>query len=195
MTNAHPSRIVSLQPSVTVILDRLNSLDLLVACTPYCQAVCAEVNDGSRLIVKDSWSSQSAEILAAQPDLVIASVPYQAASIAEILKSGTPVLALAPHSLADIYRDIAMIAGIIGRFERADAVIPAEAGPVEWYLQGGGRNPQEQTRVAWSILLSAEAKINAPDRGGRTFGGDRELLGALCKRPPGRHPPRHACRS
>jgi hypothetical protein len=42
MTNAHASRrIVSLQPSVTVILDRLNSLDLLVASTRYCQAVCA----------------------------------------------------------------------------------------------------------------------------------------------------------
>ena len=50
-------RIVSLQPSVTVILDRLNSLDLLVACTRYCQAVCTGVNDGSRLIVKDSWST------------------------------------------------------------------------------------------------------------------------------------------
>jgi iron complex transport system substrate-binding protein len=109
-------RIVSLQPSVTVILDRLNSLDLLVACTRYCQAVCTEVNDGSRLIVKDSWSSQSAEILAAQPDLVIASVPYQAASLAEILKAGVPVLALTPHSLADIYRDIAMIAGVIALF-------------------------------------------------------------------------------
>jgi hypothetical protein len=58
MTNAQPPhQIVSLQPSVTVILERLNSLDLLVACTRYCQAVCADVNDGSRLIVKDSWSS------------------------------------------------------------------------------------------------------------------------------------------
>jgi ABC-type Fe3+-hydroxamate transport system substrate-binding protein len=132
ITNAHPPRrIVSLQPSVTVILDRLNSLDLLVACACYCQAVCAEVNDGSRLIVKDSWSSQSAEILAAQPDLVIASVPYQAASLAEILKTGTPVLALAPHNLADIYRDIAMIAGIIGRFERAEAVIGAMQAEIE----------------------------------------------------------------
>jgi iron complex transport system substrate-binding protein len=132
MTNAPPSRrIVSLQPSVTVILDRLNSLDLLVACTRYCQAVCTGVNDGSRLIVKDSWSSQSTEILAAQPDLVIASVPYQAASLAEILKTGIPVLALAPHTLADIYRDIAMIAGIIGRFERAEAVICAMQAEIE----------------------------------------------------------------
>ena len=104
---------------------------MLVACTCYCQAVCAEVNDGSRLIVKDSWNSQSAEIVAARPDLVIASVPYQATSLAEILKTGTPVLALAPHSLADIYRDIAMIAGIIGRFERAEAVICAMQAEIE----------------------------------------------------------------
>ena len=132
MTNAYPaSRIVSLQPSVTVILDRLNSLDLLVACTRYCQEVCTGVNDGSRLIVKDSWSSQSAEILDARPDLVIASVPYQAASFAEILKTGIPVLALAPHTLADIYRDIAMIAGIIGRCERAEAVIAAMQSEIE----------------------------------------------------------------
>jgi hypothetical protein len=78
MTNTQPSRrIVSLQPSVTVILDRLNSLDLLVACTRYCQAVCAEVNDGSRLIVKDSWSSQSSEIVAAQPDLRTTTAEHQ----------------------------------------------------------------------------------------------------------------------
>jgi iron complex transport system substrate-binding protein len=70
-----------------------------------------------RLVVADSWSSKAAEMLAARPQLVIASVPYQMESVAEILRAGISFLGLAPHTLADIYRDIAMIAGIVGRPE------------------------------------------------------------------------------
>ena len=109
-----PQRIVSLQPSASVILDALGARDRLVACTKYCEEVLPGISQG-RLVVADSWSSQAAEILAAQPDLVIASVPYQLESVAEILKAGLPFLGLAPKTLADIYRDITMIAGIIGQ--------------------------------------------------------------------------------
>lgn len=111
-----PQRIVSLQPSASVILDALGARDRLVACTKYCEEVLPGISEG-RLVVADSWSSKAAEILGARPDLVIASVPYQLESVAEILKSGVPFLGLAPRTLADIYRDIGMIAGVIGRPE------------------------------------------------------------------------------
>jgi len=117
-----PRRIVSLQPSASVILDAMGARDLLVACTKYCEEVLPGISTG-RLLVADSWTSKSAEILAARPDLVIASVPYQLDSVGEILKAGIPFLGLAPKSLADIYRDIAMIAGVIGRPENAVDVI------------------------------------------------------------------------
>ena len=55
--------------------------------------------------------------MAAKPDLVIASVPYQLESVAEILKSGVPFLGLAPKSLDDIYKDIMMIARVVSSEE------------------------------------------------------------------------------
>src|SRR5215472_12915023 len=107
-----PQRVASLQPSITVTLRDLGLLDRLVACTKYCADVCPEVGDGSRLIVSDSWTAQAQQILASKPDLVLASVPYQLEAVAEILKSGVRFLGLAPHTLNDIYCDIAAIAGV-----------------------------------------------------------------------------------
>src|SRR6185369_13840172 len=118
-----PKRIVSLQPSATVTLHALGLLDLVVACTKYCADVVPEVRDGKGLIVQDSWTAQAAQILAAKPDLVIASVPYQEQAVIEILKAGLPFLALSPHSLADVYSDMAMIAGIVGHPDRAAELI------------------------------------------------------------------------
>ena len=104
-----PRRVVSLQPSATVILRDLGHLASLVACTKYCAEVCPEVTQAKIAIVADSWTAQSRQIADARPDLVIASVPYQEKALAEILKSGARFLGLAPKSLDDIYADIAAI--------------------------------------------------------------------------------------
>ncbi len=125
-----PRRIVSLQPSATVILDALGARDCLVACTRYCEEVLPGISQG-RVVVADSWSSKAGEILAAKPELVIASVPYQLESVAEILKSGIPFLGLAPRTLADIYRDMGMIAGIVGRPECGVEVITSMQNAVD----------------------------------------------------------------
>jgi iron complex transport system substrate-binding protein len=117
-----PHRIVSLQPSATVILAAIGKLDFVVACTKYCADVCPEVASG-RTIVADSWTAKSEEILAARPDLVIAAVPYQEKAVAEILKSGARFLGLAPKNLDDIYSDIACIAGILGAPDCGEQVI------------------------------------------------------------------------
>jgi iron complex transport system substrate-binding protein len=101
----------------------LGLLDRLVACTKYCADVCPEVADGARVIVADSWMAQSRQILAARPDLVLASVPYQLEAVAEILKAGVRFLGLAPRLLADIYADIAAIASIMGASDRGQSVI------------------------------------------------------------------------
>jgi iron complex transport system substrate-binding protein len=126
-----PQRIVSLQPSATSILARLGLLDRVVACTRYCRDVCPDIAARPHMIVADSWSAQSAQILAAKPDLVIASVPYQLEAVAEILKAGVPFLALSPHTLRDVYADIAKIAALIGAPDRAAALIAAMQKEVE----------------------------------------------------------------
>jgi iron complex transport system substrate-binding protein len=117
-----PQRVVSLQPSATVILRDLGKLDCLVACTKYCVEVCPEVR-GKTAIVADSWTAQGRQISVLRPDLVIAAVPYQEKAVAEILKAGARFLGLAPKSLADIYGDIALIGGIMGTREGGLRVI------------------------------------------------------------------------
>src|SRR6476469_4166304 len=118
-----PRRVVCLQPSATVILAAIGRLDRIVACTRHCTDVCPEVRGGERTVVADSWTAQSRQILAARPDLVIGAVPYQEKAVVEILKAGIRFLGLAPKTLADIYTDIATIAGAVGANEAGQAVI------------------------------------------------------------------------
>src|ERR1700691_4266041 len=124
MSSHHtPRRIACLQPSATVILAAIGELDRVVACTKYCAEVVPEVTAQPRTILADSWTANAEQIIAAHPDLVIASVPYQEKAVIEILKSGTPFLGFAPKSLADIYADIAIIAGAVGASDRGEEVI------------------------------------------------------------------------
>lgn len=118
-----PRRVVSLQPSATVILRDLGKLDALIACTKYCLDVCPELKDAQIAVVADSWTAQSQQIGDLRPDLVIASVPYQEKAIAEIMKSGARFLGLAPKSLEDIYGDISVIAAVMGVAAAGDVII------------------------------------------------------------------------
>ncbi|MGA8528968.1 MAG: ABC transporter substrate-binding protein [Acidobacteriaceae bacterium] len=116
-------KIASLQPSISIILDRLGRLDALVACTRYCIAAVPALREQPIAVVHDSWSTQAEELLASRPDLVIASVPYRQESLAEILKAGCPILALAPHSLADIENDIRLIASLTNVIPEGESLI------------------------------------------------------------------------
>lgn len=122
-TSHTPHRIACLQPSATVILNAVGELDRVVACTKYCADVVPQVVSPARAILADSWVADCQQILAVQPDLVIAAVPYQEKAVIEILKSGTRFLGLAPKSLADIYTDIAIIAGAVEATDRGEEVI------------------------------------------------------------------------
>ena len=124
MPSSHtPRRIACLQPSATVILAAIGELDRVVACTKYCADVVPEIALRPRTILADSWTANAEQIIATQPELVIASVPYQEKAVIEILKSGTSFLGLAPKTLADIYADIAVIAGAVGASARGEELI------------------------------------------------------------------------
>ena len=124
-----PQRIVSLQPSATHILDCLGLGERIVACTRHCLQLCPQLSD--RMLLKDSWSAESGEIIAARPDLVIAAVPFQSAAVIEILKAGVRLLALAPRKLADIYGDISVLAHLFGCAEQGENVITAMQAEIE----------------------------------------------------------------
>src|SRR5260370_14348950 len=124
MSSSHaPRRIASLQPSATVILATVGELQRVVACTKYCADVVPEVSTSSRTIIADSWTANNKEIVAANPDLVIAAVPYQERAVSEILNSRTRFLRLAPKTLSDIYTHIATIAGTVAPSDPAAHVI------------------------------------------------------------------------
>jgi iron complex transport system substrate-binding protein len=126
-----PVRIASLQPSATVILSALGELDRVVACTKYCADVVPEVANSSRAILADSWTASAEEIIAVHPDLVIAAVPYQEKAVCEILKAGARFLGLAPKTLADIYTDVATIAGTVAASDRGEQIIASMQDRIE----------------------------------------------------------------
>lgn len=101
----------------------LGLLDRLVACSKYCLDVCPEIAQTRCAIVEDSWTAKTAEILAAKPDLVLASVPYQLDSLAQIMKAGIPFLGFAPKCLADVFSNIAAIARMMGAEFRAHELV------------------------------------------------------------------------
>ncbi|HYU47566.1 MAG TPA: ABC transporter substrate-binding protein [Terriglobales bacterium] len=144
MPDRSPRRIACLQPSATVILASLGELDRVVACTKYCADVVPEVLQGNRRIIADSWSANASEILAAQPDLAIAAVPYQEKAVAEILKAGVRFLALAPRTLEDIYTDIALIASVVGAGDEAPRVISGMEGGIEEVRRKTGGLPKKR---------------------------------------------------
>jgi iron complex transport system substrate-binding protein len=120
-------RIASLQPSISITLAALGKLDTLCAVTKYCLEALPELGSCNLPILKDSWSFDKPgnleDLLATKPDLVLASVPYRVESLAAILKSGLPVLALAPHNLSDIANDIRLIASLVHATPQAESLL------------------------------------------------------------------------
>jgi len=98
-------------------------LGRIAACTKYCRDLCPDLESARCTIEEDSWSATAEEILAARPDLVIASVPYRIESLAEIMKTGVPCLCLSPKSLADVYQDMLHIARLMGEESRGLALV------------------------------------------------------------------------
>ena len=116
-----PRRVVSLQPSATVILAAIGKLDRLVACTRYCAEVCPEAAGDGHSILADSWTANASQIIAARPDLVIAAVPYQEKSVAEIMKAGSRFLGLAPTYTRFILGGVVFLAAAFWLWPRKSA--------------------------------------------------------------------------
>ncbi|MFL6442798.1 MAG: ABC transporter substrate-binding protein [Candidatus Sulfotelmatobacter sp.] len=171
----YPKRIACLQPSATVTLQTLGELDRVVACTRYCLDVVPEIAAREPLILADSWTANAAEILQAKADLVIASVPYQEKAVGEILKAGVRFLGLAPRTLADIYSDIATIAGAIGANQRGEDAIAAMQARVEGIRQRvkGESRPKVFCEEWGKPIIASQAWVaELVEAGGGSFVGE-----------------------
>jgi len=119
-------RIIALQPSISVTLAAFGKLHHVVACTRWCVDQVHGLAERNLPILPDSWSAtkeELAELKPLHPDLILASVPYRLESITAILQQGTPVLALSPKNLADIYADTRLLASLVNATENAEALV------------------------------------------------------------------------
>ncbi len=175
-TGVRPLRIAALQPSISIVLKDLHCLDLVVACTRYCIDAVPELADLPVQVIHDSWSAKTGEILASQPNLVLASVPYRMDALAAILKAGVAVLTLAPHTLADIYADIALLGGIVHRADRAADIIASmqsELAAIEQRVSASsGDTPLVYCEEWGKPLIHSQAWVDelVAVAGGRGFG-------------------------
>lgn len=113
-------RIVSLAPSATSILCAIGAKKTLVGVTKWCPDV-APVTDLPKL--GDCWHMESVdEVLRLKPTLVIGSVPYKQETVAKLLEHPLNFLAMNPRTLADVYADIRMLGGIVGRAKAAETL-------------------------------------------------------------------------
>lgn len=113
-------RIVSLAPSATSILCALGTKKTLVGVTKWCAEV-APVGNLPKL--GDCWHMESIdEIVQLKPTLVIGSVPYKQETVVKLLGQPLTFLAMNPRTLADVYVDIRLLGGIVGRAKSAEAL-------------------------------------------------------------------------
>src|SRR6184192_4211109 len=121
-TNREESiRIVSLAPSATSILCAIGANRALVGVTKWCADV-APVNNLPKL--GDCWHMESMdEIVRLKPTLVIGSVPYKQETVGKLLEQPLNFLAMNPRTLADVYADIRLLGGIVGRAKAAEALV------------------------------------------------------------------------
>jgi iron complex transport system substrate-binding protein len=64
-----------------------------------------------------------ADIVKLRPTLVIGSVPYKPETVGKLLEQPLNFLAMNPRSLADVYTDIRLLGGIVGRAAQAEALV------------------------------------------------------------------------
>jgi len=112
---------VSLAPSVTSILCALGAKPQLAGVTKWCAEV-APVEGLPKL--GDCWHMESVdEIVRLRPTLVIGSVPFKTETVENLLGRSFAFLALNPRSLADIKRDIRLLAGVTGRILAGEKLV------------------------------------------------------------------------
>ncbi len=139
-------RIASLQPSISLTLHHLQALDHLCAVTKYCLAAVPGLSARNLPVIHDSWSfgeSDQQTLLLARPELIIASVPYRLETLAAILKTGSPTLALAPRTLADVTHDILLIARQVDALPLAEKLVDQLESTIAEVLAKTARLPSQ----------------------------------------------------
>lgn len=116
----YPRRIVSLAAEVPAILKALGAFERLVGVSAFATHP-PEVDELPRV---GGFSTPNVRrIVQLCPDLVITTSDVHADTAAELIRMGIQVVSLNPHRLEDVYRNILLVGGLVGRVERAQWVV------------------------------------------------------------------------
>lgn len=117
---AAPQRIVSTSPAVTDIIFALGCESLLVGRTDFC----THPDEALRIESIGGISNLNVEkILSLEPDLVISGSMIPKKSTAQMEKMGVPTVhVIEKHRFDDLYQNIRLIGGLIGRAAQADSL-------------------------------------------------------------------------
>jgi iron complex transport system substrate-binding protein len=115
-----PQRIISLAPGNTEILYALGLEDTLVGVTDYCNYPPA-AKEKPRV---GGFSTPDLEkVVAASPDLVLATSMHQKKVIPRLEEMGIPVVTLDPKTLDEILESISLVGKVTGKEKEASVVI------------------------------------------------------------------------
>lgn len=174
----HPTRIISLAPSVTEVLYLLGADDRLVGVTTHCDWPDAA---GTKPKIGDLINPNFELILAARPDLVIASTAgNDQSAVMKLADLGLPVYVTAPRNVEKIFETVAAIGQItdcaaqgvalvarmkerLGEIERRLAGLPpARAFFITWFdpLLTPGKETFENDVLRLAGVESISAEID-----------------------------------
>ncbi|HHY93700.1 MAG TPA: cobalamin-binding protein [Firmicutes bacterium] len=143
-----PERIVSFAPSNTEILFALGAGDRVVGVTDFCNYP-EEAKDKPRL--GGALNPNLEQLTALQPDLVLC-IAGMDQFLAKLQEMGIPTFVVQPTDLADTYRSIEVIGGLIGEKERAGEIVTQmkdRVGEIQKKLEAVP--PEKRLRVFYEV--------------------------------------------
>ncbi|AGH50842.1 ABC transporter periplasmic protein [Sphingomonas sp. MM-1] len=173
---AAPRRIVSLNLCADQYLLALADPGQIAALTQFARDPAMSAAAGKVGDIRQSTGSAE-EVLALQPDLVIASPSRRRETVAILKARNLPILSLpSAQSYADIVSQVRQVAGAIGHPERGEALIhrmdqalarlrPAPGAPVAAYYQRRGYLTGSGTLI--DDLMTRAGAVNLAGRLGR----------------------------
>lgn len=117
----HPTRIISLAPSVTEVIYLLGADDRLIGVTRQCDW---PESVKSKPRIGDLINPNYEVIVAAKPDLVIASTAgNDQSAVLKLARLGLPVYVTAPRSVEGIFQTVTSIGQVTDRAAQAEALV------------------------------------------------------------------------
>jgi iron complex transport system substrate-binding protein len=172
LKTTHPQRIVSLAPSHTETIYALGLSDRLVAVTDYCNYPPEAKEKPS---VGGFSTPNIEEVVAMNPDLVLATEIHQAEIIPQLEARGLTVVAVNPTTIDEVIESMTLIGKVTGAEKEAASLVADMEKRVKAVTDKTGNLPEAQKPrvlyIVWHDPLMATGTGTLHDELIRTAGG------------------------